>query len=708
MKGDETLWVPGTDHAGIATQSVVEKRLAKEGKKRLEMGREAFLGEVWKWKDEYEANIINQIRLTGASTDWTKTRFTLEPKLSNLVEYVFCNLYEKGLLYRGEYMINYSPALETAISDMEVDYKEEEANLYDIIYFVSGSDKELIVSTTRPETLLGDQALAVHPKDKRYKKLIGRKVILPIVNVEIPVIGDESVDMNFGTGVVKVTPAHDASDFAIAKRHDLNTAYQVIDKNGNMTKEAGIFAGLDFMTARENVVELLKAKGNLVKIEPYTHRVGYCSRSGCKIETIISTQWFVKTDKMAKRVLEGYKKKDFTIIPDRYGKVFEDWMKNLRDWCISRQLWWGHQIPAYYHKDTKELLGVTQDPSELYAKYGQENVVRDEDVLDTWFSSALWPFAILDWTPEDQKSELFTKFYPAQVLETGHDILPFWVVRMLLMGYEFTGETPFKQVYLHGLIRDEQGRKMSKSLGNGIDPVDVISQFSADALRLSLSIGNTPGNNMNYSLKTTENYSLFLNKLWNIARFCFGHTEQITTPYEELADTIKKNYDMLLPHEKWILSRLTYVQTRATNALETLNFGETGGDLIAFTRDEFADFFVEEYKLTAEHSPYGKTVLSYTLLTLLRLWHPFIPFVTESLYSRIADDGLLALAPWPTSLCPQDEKIEDEFNTLYELIKGIRFMRGEFRVPPGQKVNVIMIADKKAKAIVETSQVIFV
>ncbi len=401
------------------------------------MGRDAFLEEVWKWKDKYASNINNQTRLMGASCDWSKERFTLDEGLSKNVQYAFVNLYNKGLLYRGEYMVNYSPALGSVISDIEVDYKEEEAKLYYITYFVSGSDNELVLATTRPETLLADQAVAVHPKDKRFKKLIGRKVILPIVNKEIDIIGDEMVDMNFGTGVVKITPAHDPADFETGKRHNLRLDYQVIDKNGIMTKEAGIFAGQDALTARENIVELLRSKGNLVKVEPYTHKVGYCSRGGCRIESIVSTQWFVKADELAKKVMVGYKKKEFEIVPERFNKTFEDWMGNLRDWCVSRQLWWGHQIPAYYDVKTKELLTVSLDEEAVFAKYGKENVYRDADVLDTWFSSALWPFSILDWSPENP-GELFKKFYPAQVLETGYDILFFWVIRMLLMGYEYT------------------------------------------------------------------------------------------------------------------------------------------------------------------------------------------------------------------------------------------------------------------------------
>lgn len=634
MKGDSTLWVPGTDHAGIATQARVEKMLAEQGKKREDMGREAFLDEVWKWKDKYAENINNQVRQMGASCDWSRERFTLDEGLSKNVGYTFVDLYNKGLLYRGEYMVNYSPALGSVISDIEVDYKEEEAKLYYITYFVSGSDNELILATTRPETLLADQAVAVHPKDKRFKKLIGRKVILPIVNKEIDIIGDEMVDMHFGTGVVKITPAHDPTDFETGKRHGLRLDYQVIDKNGFMTEEAGIFAGQDVLTARENIVELLKSKGNLVKVEPYIHKVGYCSRGGCRVESIVSTQWFVKSGELAKKVIAGYKKGEFEIVPQRFEKTFEDWIYNLRDWCISRQLWWGHQIPAYYDAKTHELLTVTLDEEAVFAKYGKDNVYRDADVLDTWFSAALWPYSILDWTPTNP-GELFKKFYPAQVLETGYDILFFWVIRMLLMGYEYTGQTPFKTIYLHGLILTEDGKKMSKSVGNTIDPLDVIEQYSTDALRLTCSIGNTPGNNLNFSMKNVENNSVFLNKIWNVVRFVYANIGEVTDDYAALKSKIESNWTTFLPHEQWILSRLKATIDGVTDGMERYNFSDAGQDLVSFTRDEFADFFIEEYKLTKATTENGRDVLAFTLLSLLKLWHPYIPFATEELYGIV-------------------------------------------------------------------------
>lgn len=702
MKGDETLWVPGTDHAGIATQAIVEKNLAKEGKRRTELGRDKFVEEVWKWKDYSHKVITDQMRQVGASVDWSRERFTLDEKLNKLVESSFVELYNRDLLYRGQYMVNYSPVLKTVLSDEEVDMKEEDGFLYEVVYFVSGSDKELVVSTTRPETLLADQAIAVHPKDKRFKKLIGRTVILPIVNKEIPVIGDESVDMEFGTGAVKVTPAHDPTDFEMAQRHKLRLDYRVIDNDGLMNENSGQFRGQPAATlARENVVAMLKAKGNLKSITPYKHKVGFCSRSGCRIETVISTQWFVRSSEIAKKVLKGWKAGDFEIVPDRYGKVFEEWMGKLTDWCVSRQLWWGHRIPAYYDVKTGKLLAVSTDEKAVLKKFGKENIRRDEDVLDTWFSSAMWPYSVLGWDAEKPEAD-FKKFYPAQVLETGHDILLFWVIRMLLFGYEFTGQTPFKTVYLHGLILDEKGRKMSKSKGNGIDPIAVIKEYSTDALRLSVVVGSTPGNNLSFSTKLVENNKLFLNKLWNVARFVAMNAGAKAVDEKKIATQLVKNAKTLLPHERWILSRLDAVVKQITQAMEDFSFSMAGEALERFTRDEFADYFIEAAKIARDKSKLGNEVAVYAIITLLKLWHPYVPFVTEKIWAEFFQlKGFLAQAEWPEPLGLTDEVAEKTISAAFEVVGAVRTLRVEKNIKPSDTCDVVIVAEKSLRTALE-------
>ncbi len=697
MIGDETLWVPGTDHAGISTQARVEKMLTETGITRQVLWREKFLEKVWEWKNKYGNTITHQMRQVWSSADWSKERFTLDSGLSKTVTDAFVDLYNKWMIYKWEYMVNYSPALNTVISDQEVIYKEEVGKLYHITYFVSGSDNEVVVATTRPETLLWDEAVAVHPKDKRYKALLkaGKKLILPILNREIPIIWDEMVDMEFGTGAVKITPAHDPNDFEVAKRHSLPLDNIVLGKDGNMTAKAGIFAWQDSQTARENIVELLRAKGNLVKVENYTHKVGYCERSGSKIETIISTQWFVKVDEMAKKVIAGYKKKDFEIIPERFNKIFEDWIYNLRDWCISRQLWWGHRIPAYYHKETGEMV-VSKDDLSLTGEY-----TRDEDVLDTWFSSALWPFSVLDFDFEAKvQSELFQKFYPAQVLETGHDIIFFWVIRMLLFWYEFTNQTPFKKVYFHGLIKDKHGKKMSKSLWNGIDPLDMIEKYSADALRLTVSVGNTPGNDLKFDEDNVMENKVFINKLWNATRFVYTNLFEKSSykidNYETLEKRILDNYDNLMFHEKWILSRLRNISDKVNEGMEKFNFSEVGIELQTFTRNEFCDYYIEEFKITRETSQFGNDVIMYAINNILKLWHPYIPFVTEELWNKIWFEGKLIESEYSKVALKADKEIEKDKQILIEVIKEIRNLRAENNIMPSTPIKVELKV-KKAK-----------
>ncbi len=709
MKGDSTIWIPWTDHAWISTQAKVEERLAKKWISKHEIWREAFMKEAWAWKEEHANIITNQFRKMGASCDWSKEKFTLDDDLNKSVKKAFVDLYNKWLIYKWEYMVNYSPKLQTVLSDQEVIYKEEKWKLYYITYFVDWSDNEIIVATTRPETLLWDVAVAVNPKDKRYKKLLksGKKLILPILNKPIPLIWDEMVDMEFWTWAVKITPAHDANDFDVAKRHNLPLTEVVIDKNGTMTEKAGIFAWIDFMSARQNVVELLKSKWNLLKIEDYTNRVGYCERSGCKVETIISTQWFVKIWPIVEKVIAWYKKQDFEIIPKRFNKTFEDWIFNLRDWCISRQLWWWHQIPVFYHKTTGQMIVTEEDLSK------NPDYIQDPDVLDTWFSSALWPFSILGynmWWKE--QVDMVKQFYPASVLETWHDIIFFWVIRMLLFWYEFTNQTPFKKIYLHWLVRDKIGRKMSKSLGNGIDPLDMIEKYGTDPLRLTLTIWNTPWNDLKFDEDKVEEHMLFMNKLWNACRFINANLwdETIIELWNDLAKTEKTiidNYDKLLISEKWILSRVKSLSDLVTTSMEDYNFAESWQELLNFTKNEFCDYYIEEFKLTKNTSKFWNQVIVYVMNTLLKLWHPYIPFITEELYNKLWFKDSLIVSDWPKLKIKRDEDVEKEKQVIIDLIKEIRRLRAENNVIPSNTIKVqIYVRTKNLETITNSLDII--
>lgn len=715
MKGDSTLWVPGTDHAGIATQAKVEQKLATEWKTKFDLSREDFLSECFDWKDKHANIITDQFRQMWASCDWTKERFTLDDSMNKRVNKAFVDLYNKGLIYKWEYMVNYSPALNTVLSDQEVDTKEEKGNMYYITYFVAGSDNEVVVATTRPETLLGDVAVAVHPKDKRYKKLLkaGKKLILPIVNKEIPLIADEYVDMEKGTGAVKITPAHDPNDFQMAKRHDLPMDNVVLWKDGKMTEVTGIFAWQDYLTARSNVVELLKAKGNLVKIEDHVSQVGYCSRSGVKVETIISSQWFVKVESLVKKVTKWYKAKEFEIIPKRFNKTFEDWIFNLNDWCISRQLLWWHQIPVWYGPDGKDFAAENVEEAQKIANehYGKEvELNRDEDVLDTWFSSGLWPFSVLDydmWWGE--QNELVKEFYPAAMLETGHDIIFFWVIRMLLFWYEFTGTTPFEKIYLHWMVRDKHGAKMSKSAGNGIDPLDMIDKYGTDALRLTLSIGNTPWNDLKFDEANVENNMLFINKLWNASRFVSVNLsdEVKSTSVEDIEKELLENYDNLMFHEKWILSRIRYISDLVWKDMDNNNFSEAGQELQSFTKNEFCDYYIEEFKLTKEKSQFWEKVITYVMNNILKLWHPYIPFVSTEIYNKLGFDWDLIEVEWSSVKLPRDEKIEKNKQLIISIIKEIRSLRADNNIMPNKSIGLQIYAkNKNAEVISEVLEVI--
>ena len=705
MKWDETLWLPGTDHAGISTQVKVEEKLAAEWIDFKKIPREEFLKHCWEWTENYGGNIQGQVKSMGSSCDWSREKFTLDEDLNKSVTKAFVDLYNKWLIYRWEYMVNYDPVLDTVVSDQEVNYKEEKTKLFHITYFVSWSDNEVVIATTRPETLLWDVAVAVHPKDKRYKKLIKwqKKLILPIVNKEIPIIADEMVDMDFWTWAVKITPAHDANDFATAKRHDLPLDVVVLDKDGKMTEMAWILSGQDYMTARNNIVELLRAKGNLIDVEDHVSRVWYWERTWAKIETIISKQWFVKIDPIVKKVIAGYKAKEFEIVPKRYNKIFEDWIFNLNDWCISRQLVWWHQIPVYYHNETGEILCTEDDMS------WDANYTRDPDVLDTWFSSALWPFSTLGYNmwwweqPED-----FKKFYPAQVLETWHDIIFFWVVRMLLFWYEFTWQTPFEIIYLHGLVKDKHGKKMSKSLWNWIDPLDMIEKYWCDALRLTLAIGNTPWNDLKFDEDNVVNNQVFINKLWNASRFLHMNlAEKFETDISKIEKKLVTNYEELFFHEKWILSRIRHLHDLVTNSMETNDFSEAGIELQNFTRNEFCDYFIEEFKLTKNESKYGPDVIAYVLNKLLILWHPYIPFVTEEIYNKVGFKDHIIDSAWQEVSLPRDEWLEKDKILMIDIIKSVRNIRAENNVMPNKTIKLQIYArNKNAEFLSEVIDII--
>ncbi len=713
MKWDETLLLPGTDHAWISTQVKVEEKLAKQGKTKHNIPRGEFLKECWDWTNEYWGQIQNQFRKMWTSCDWTKEKFTMDDDMNTKVTKAFVDLYNKWLIYKWEYMVNYDPVLDTVVSDQEVIYKEEKAKLYHITYFVSWSDNEVVVATTRPETMLWDVAVAVHPKDKRYKKLLkaGKKLILPIVNKEIPIVADEMVDMEFGTWAVKITPAHDANDFEVWKRHDLPLNKVVLWKDWKMTDVAGIFAWQDYKTARENIVELLKAKWNLVSVEDHVSKVGYWERSHAKIETIISTQWFVKVAPLVKKVVKWYKAKEFEIIPKRFNKTFEDWIYNLRDWCISRQLIWWHRIPVWYWPDWEIFCAETEELAKQTANahYGEDKeLTRDSDALDTWFSSWLWPFSVL-WYEiwEDNEAELFNKFYPAQVLETGHDIIFFWVIRMLLFWYEFTWKTPFKTIYLHWLVKDKIGRKMSKSLWNWIDPIDMIDKYGTDALRLTLSIWNTPWNDLKFDEANVEHNMIFINKLWNASRFVWTNLEKVETNITKLEKEIASNYDSLMFHEKWILSRVKHLSDLVTNSMEKYDFSEAWIELQTFTKNEFCDYYIEEFKLTKTESKYGEKVITYVINKLLKLWHPYIPFVTEEIYNKLWFTWDLIEADWGEVAIERNEQIEKDNKLILDIIREIRSIRADNNIMPNKTIWLqIYTKNKNAEIITEVLDLI--
>ena len=678
MQGYAALWLPGTDHAGIATQNVVERQLAKEGLSRHDLGREKFLERVWEWKETYHARIVQQLKRMGASCDWTRERFTMDAGLSRAVREVFVRLFEEGLIYQGEYIVNWCPRCETALADIEVEYREIPGRLYYIRYPLVDGTGFLVVATTRPETLLGDVALAVHPEDPRYRHVVGKRARLPLLDREIPVIADEYVDREFGTGVLKVTPGHDPHDFELGRRHNLPVV-RVIDTRGVMTEDAGPFAGLSREAAREEVLRALEEKGLLEKVEEHRHAVGHCYRCGVVIEPLVSRQWFVRMKELARPAIQAVLEGQVVFVPERWTRVYFEWMENIKDWCISRQIWWGHRIPVFYCQSCGYVFAHRETPLSCPRCNGA--VVQDEDVLDTWFSSALWPFSTLGW-PE--RTEDLNRFYPTSLLVTGFDIIFFWVARMIMMGLKFMGEVPFRKVYITPLVRDEAGRKMSKSLGNAIDPLEVVEKYGSDALRFALAWLTVQGRDIHLSLKRIEAARTFVNKLWNASRFVLMNLEGYSFLPLEAGELDLK--------DRWILSRFQKVLRSATEQLEALEFGDFVQLLYDFVWSEYCDWYVEWSKEDLYRGGENKrkatqNVLLSVLSGLLRLLHPVIPFVTEEIWQYLpapykAAESIM-IAPWPredTQWISEDAERNVAF--LQELIREIRYLRAELNISP--------------------------
>ena len=696
MQGYNALWLPGTDHAAIATEAKVVAKLKEEGTSKEKLGREEFLKRAWEWKKEYGGIIINQIKKLGCSCDWDRERFTMDEGLSNAVKHVFVDLYNKGLIYKGKKMINWCPYCKTSISDAEVEYEEEPTHLWHIRYKVKGEENRyVVVATTRPETMLGDTGVAVHPADERYKDLVGKTVILPIMNKEIPVVADEFVEKEFGTGAVKLTPAHDPNDYESGERHGLEVV-EVFDENGKMNDLVPEYAGMDIHEAREKIVEKLKEIGALVKIEDYTHNVGKCYRCHHSIEPKISEQWFVKMEPLAKPAIDAVRNGDVKFIPERFDKTYFNWMENIRDWCISRQLWWGHRIPAYYCKDCGNMQ-VSENEVTKCNKCGSTNIEQDDETLDTWFSSALWPFSTLGW-PE--QTEDFKYFYPTDTLVTGYDIIFFWVARMIFSAIEHTGQVPFKNVFIHGIVRDSQGRKMSKSLGNGIDPIEVIDKYGTDALRFSLILGISPGNDIRYMPEKLEAASNFANKLWNASKFVLGNLEN----YKEIE--FKDIEKSLTYSDKWILSKLNKLVLDITNNIDGFELGVFAQKIYDFIWNEFCDWYIEMVKPRL-YNEEDKTKLAaqYTLNKVLadslKLLHPIMPFITEEIYTKLYNnDESIMISKWPEYSKNMDfDKEELAVEELKNIITGIRNIRVQRNIHPSKKSKLIFVTSESKEAV---------
>ena len=681
MQGYSALWLPGTDHASIATEAKIVEAMRKEGITKEEIGREKFLERAWAWKDQYGGRIVEQLKRLGSSCDWDRLRFTMDEGCNKAVNHVFKKLYDKGLIYRGERIINWCPHCKTSISDAEVVFEEKEGSFWHLRYPLSDGSGYIELATTRPETMLGDTAVAVHPDDERYKALVGKTVILPLVNKEIPIIADSYVEQDFGTGVVKITPAHDPNDFEVGLRHNL-PVINVMDDGGVINENGGKYAGMPALEARKQIVKDLDEAGFLIKIEPIKHNVGTCYRCGTVVEPRVSTQWFVKMEPLAKPAIDAVKDGDIRFIPERMDKVYYNWMENIKDWCISRQLWWGHQIPAWYCECGETIVSETVPT--VCPKCGGTHLTRDPDTLDTWFSSALWPFSTLGWP--DNTEEL-KYFYPTNTLVTGYDIIFFWVARMIFSGLEHMGEVPFNTVFFHGLIRDAQGRKMSKSLGNGVDPLDVISVYGADALRFTLVTGNSPGNDLRFSEEKVSASRNFANKIWNAARFILMNIEG-------------KDIDCALPEklytsDKWILNRFNNVTAAVTENLEKFELGMAVSKLYDFIWDDFCDWYIELAKIRMngadeESADSARRVLVWTMSNTLKLLHPFMPYITEEIWQTLPHDGeALIVAKWPEydEALSFPQKAKDLENVM-ALIRAIRTRRNEMNVPPSKKAHI--------------------
>lgn len=690
MEGYEALWLPGTDHASISTEVKVVEKIRAEGKTKEGLGRDKFLEEAWEWTHIYGGTIKNQLKKLGVSCDWSRDRFTLDESMNNAVLEVFERLYNKGLIYRGDRIINWCPSCMTAISDAEVDHEDADGFIWYFSYPIKDSDESITIATTRPETMLGDLAIAVNPEDERYSHLVGKTAILPLVNREIPIIADSYVEMGFGSGAVKITPSHDPNDFEVGERFNLGQCI-VINENGTIVEGYGEYSGLDRFDARKQMVSDLKEKGFLVEEKEHQNAVGHCERCKTTIEPLISKQWFVKMESMAKKALDVYKNGELNIIPDRFGKTYTHWLENTRDWCISRQLWWGHRLPVYYCDDCNEII-VSKTKVDKCSKCNSTNIHQDTDTLDTWFSSALWPFSTLGW-PE--KTADLDYFFPTNVLVTGYDIIFFWVIRMVFSSLEHLGEIPFKDVFLTGLVKDAQGRKMSKSLGNGIDPLDIIDEFGADALRFTLVTGNSPGNDMRFYIERVEANRNFANKLWNASRFVLMNLEE-SSDYSEL------DFVNLQAEDKWILSRLNSVVSEVTTNLDKYELGMGAQRIYDFIWDEYCDWYIEMVKSRlygndAETKLVAEKVLVYVLKDILKILHPFMPFITEEIWQHLPNfEKALIVADWPVENSKFDFKeAEESIEFIKTAIKGIRNARAEMNVVPSRKASLIFVTKEK-------------